>query len=308
MTIGVAWIRKASGGGQDLLLASDSRLSGDGNIWDDCPKLFTLPRRDAAIGFSGSTGQAYPLLLQLSNAISSHRPARDGTLEFLRLAVHLERVANSMMERLVTDPAISGAQGNSREFATNGDALVLGGYSREQGSMVIRNLKYHPNLGRWKFEHVRPAGSFGPNRTIVTFGDNKSQGRYKYLLKLLLKERGILERDMTFDFEPLEMLGRFLKMPESAADRLPMGNRPTSIGGVPQIIRILTGATATKYAVRWNDRQGAKVYLQGRLTFDYENIDAPLAVFDDDSRVRIHAPGQWPAGGSVDSTESLKAE
>lgn len=81
VTIGIAWIRQGTDS-EELWLASDSRISGDGHIWDDCPKLFSLPRRDTAIGFSGSTGQAYPLLLQLANAIGSYRAASDGTLEF----------------------------------------------------------------------------------------------------------------------------------------------------------------------------------------------------------------------------------
>lgn len=61
MTISVAWIRKGAES-EELWMGSDSRLSGDGNIWDDCPKLLTLPRRDTIAGFTGTTAQAYPML------------------------------------------------------------------------------------------------------------------------------------------------------------------------------------------------------------------------------------------------------
>ena len=83
MTIGTAWIRRGRHG-EELWLASDSRLSDGDYIWDACPKLMALPRRDLVAGFSGSTNEAYPLLLQLANAIGWYPPASDGTLEFSR--------------------------------------------------------------------------------------------------------------------------------------------------------------------------------------------------------------------------------
>lgn len=291
MTIGIAWLRKGIES-QELLLASDSRLSGDGHIWDDCPKLFCLPRRDAAIGFSGSTGQAYPLLLQLANAISSYRAAADGTLEFFHLAGHLERVANSMMDRLIVDPAISGDQNTHREFATTGDTLILGGYSRVRGGMVILDLRYRAVPGKWHFGRARPIRALGPGRIIKTFGDRLSQSRYRHLLELILQSRGLLRSTQPFDLEPLEALADFLELAESPARPLPRNNRPASIGGSPQIIRIIPGAQATPFAVRWTVAGSAKVYLQGRLTFDYENLDVPLISFES-SGPRIHAPGQW---------------
>src|SRR4051794_36376632 len=103
MTIGVGWIRGDPAGGE-LWIASDSRLSGDGNLWDDCPKLFLLPRRDAVAAFSGSTAQAYPLLIQLANAIRAYRASATGVLELFDLLGHLERVADSMLTRLKPDP------------------------------------------------------------------------------------------------------------------------------------------------------------------------------------------------------------
>jgi hypothetical protein len=126
MTIGAAWIRHGKHG-DELWLATDSRLSGDGYVWDDCPKLLLTPRRDAALGFSGSTSQAYPLLLQLANAIGAYRPAADGTLEFFELAGHLERVVNLMMERLAPDSAVSSIDPNHREFSSSGDTLLFAG-------------------------------------------------------------------------------------------------------------------------------------------------------------------------------------
>ena len=68
MTLSIAWVRESSAG-QELTFASDSRLSGGGHV-DQCQKVFSLPREDCCIAFSGSTMIAYPFILQLQNAIS----------------------------------------------------------------------------------------------------------------------------------------------------------------------------------------------------------------------------------------------
>lgn len=45
MTLGIAWER-VKGGVRELVIASDSRLSGGGRTWDGNPKILTLPRSD----------------------------------------------------------------------------------------------------------------------------------------------------------------------------------------------------------------------------------------------------------------------
>jgi hypothetical protein len=58
MTLAIAWIR-AVGANTELVFASDSRLTGGRNI-DHFQKVFSLPREDRCIAFSGSTSIAYP--------------------------------------------------------------------------------------------------------------------------------------------------------------------------------------------------------------------------------------------------------
>lgn len=289
MTLGAAWIRRSLDG-EELWIASDSRLSDSERIWDSCPKLLTLPRRDAVVGFSGDTAEAYPLMLQLANAIASYRVAADGTLEFFHMVGHLERVINSMMRTIDPDPAISGTIVNYLPFATTSDTLILGGYSRARGGMVLRSLRYQDSANGWRFQRVRPLSSLGTGRTISIFGDQRSRSRFRYLLKSLLQERGILSSTQSFDFEPLEVLAAMLRMPQSSAQRLPLDHRPATIGGAPQIMRILAGAQATPFAVAWKSRDQICIYLQGRQTFDYERLDVPMIMFED-TQVQIHAPG-----------------
>jgi hypothetical protein len=46
-------------------------------------------------------------------------------------------------------------------------------------------------------------------------------------------------------------------------------------------------------AVQWEQENRVAVYLQGRETFRYENLDAPLIVFEG-SRIHHYAPHHWP--------------
>jgi hypothetical protein len=292
MTIGVAWIRR-DGAGESLWIASDSRLSDD-YVWDTCPKLIALPRRDAVAGFSGTTAQAYPLLLQIANAISSYYPARDGTMDFLELINHLQRLVNAMMESLTPDPHIRGAGAAGRAFGTFNDALVIGGYSRMRNCMILRVLRYQGDTGQWRFERVRPKSFTRRSGSIVIYGDGKARNRYVFLLSRLLASQSGIQRTRAFNFEPLEILTEMLRMPTSTASRLPMDRRPITIGGPPQILCAMPGAQATAVATEWEIAGERSVYLQGRPTFSYERLTVPLATFGD-SGVSIHAPNMWPA-------------
>jgi hypothetical protein len=64
MTVGVAWIRQGNREAKELVVATDSRLGGDGFVWDECPKIMAPPRAEALAAFSGGTGRGYPIVLQ----------------------------------------------------------------------------------------------------------------------------------------------------------------------------------------------------------------------------------------------------
>lgn len=98
-----------------------------------------LPRHDAVLAFSGNTAAAYPLILLMANSISSYRAALLGELEFYRMAAHLERVINSMINRMQTDPLIRGTSSESLPFTGTGDQIVLGGFRTSSTSPAAPN-------------------------------------------------------------------------------------------------------------------------------------------------------------------------
>jgi hypothetical protein len=293
MTIGAAWI-SGSSESQQLWFATDSRLSGDGNIWDDCPKIMPLPRRDAIAAFSGDTAQAYPLMLQCSNAITSYSSASDGTLEFFRVLAHLQRVMNSMMNHVYPDPLLSGAATEERPFSSYGDTVVLGGYSRQRRELVIRALHYQQGENQWRFEHIRSRIGAGQQRIIKIFGDSRARNRFTYLLVKHLKDNGTHGQDIPFGLEPLEVMANFLRLPECRTDhQWPVDRRPSTIGGAPQVIQLYPGAQATPLAVNWEDRGVPGVFVMGRKVFSYERLNVPLATFSQGGLL-IHARDNWP--------------
>ncbi len=105
MTIAIAWVRRIADC-EELIFASDNRLSGDAFNFDCCPKVTTLPRSDCGIAFAGYTGHAYPMMSQLALAIDSHAPAKRGSLDIAPLRKHALKVFNSMAEQLRVSPSI----------------------------------------------------------------------------------------------------------------------------------------------------------------------------------------------------------
>jgi hypothetical protein len=246
-----------------------------------------------ALGFSGSTAEAYPLMLQLSAAIAAFRPAADGSLEFTYLVGHLERVVNDMLARIASDPGVRGAA-DPTAFSTRGDVVVVGGYSRHVGGLILRALQYDSASGRWRFTRARSRAAVGGRKVFRVFGDRVAAPRYDFLLRELLRARGKLGNSKPFDMEPLEVLWRFLQMPESIDRPLPSTGRPATVGGAPQVVQVRPGGAAMPFAVRWSADGTTSDYLSGRRTMDYENLDVPLVELDvATSHLRIRGRGQW---------------
>lgn len=291
LTVGVAWISK-TGRSDRLWIASDSRLSGDTTIWDECPKILALPRRDAALAFSGSTSQAYPLMLQMSNSVLGHRPAMDGSLELNLLLEHLQRVANSLLENLQVDSGIRGSVA-TEYFKSFDDMVMAAGFSRQNG-LVIRTLRYEPTVAQWKFAKVRSQTRIGPNKPFHIFGDKTARHRYHSLFEERLKKAKKLKTEKPLELEPLEVLWDFVKLPESTDEPLPAGHRPRSIGGEVQVMQITAGAQTTPLAVRRSIGGTTQTSLLGRKLLSGENVQTPLVEETGGvQRLTVSATDQW---------------
>lgn len=249
MTLLAAWIRK-SGSSRQLTLAADSRLSF-GARWDCCPKIVPLVRNDSALAFCGATLFAYPMLLQLSNAIRNYPKAESRELDITKLRPHFLKIIDSMRSQVTSLP--HGEHGiDTADFK-----ILLAGWSSTTGEFKAWSLHFDAATGTFSYRAMsshfkRTAGT----KPILFMGDHVRDA-YR-LLYSKLKERKKLTVG-GLDMEPLEAL---TDMCES--DQYP------EIGGPPQLVRIYSYASVLPINVLWPRNQPRYVAHFGRPLLSYE--------------------------------------
>lgn len=118
VTIAAAWVRKVHNF-EELIFISDSRLCG-GHRWYECPKLTTLPGNNYVLAFAGDTGYAYPMMIQIRQAMSGYRRIETRAMDIVDINGHIINHANHLMNSVydLADPNYL----PDNEF-------ILGGYS-----------------------------------------------------------------------------------------------------------------------------------------------------------------------------------
>ena len=285
MTVSIAWVRKIRNC-EEIVFASDSRLSGDGRSFDSAPKILTLPRTDCAIAFSGYTGDAFPMMLQLALAVDSYAPARRGSLYLSSLLKHALKVFDTMAELIRSSEGISTAQ----DTAPSANFL-FGGYSWENKRFRLWSIVFSPSEQRFQAHPAKwcyfskPAKKFvisskkllqPPAGAIAFTGDQATKARALLLAKLDEKHPG----GGTYsglDWEPFEAI----------RDMLREQGRSETIGGAPQIVKVYQYMRSAPLGVYWPNKATGKVFLFGRPCLGYENIDR--WVLDPDT-LESHSP------------------
>lgn len=255
MTLGIVWLRKikASPLVEELVFISDSRLNG-GNRFDSCPKILTFSRSDCAISFAGEAAFAYPMMLQVSNAIQGYSPSRDRAMRLTNLRSHVLKVLDTMISTVH-----SGAD-RDEEIPQSLD-LVLGGYDWLDKKFRLWRIFYDKTSERFAYE--TPPTTLG-GRTVVFIGDDEYRIDARQRLKSLLQARfGLAMDGDTLDMEPFEVLRDLLRKPD-----------PRSfIGGPPQIVKVYQHMNCRMQGVYWPQRDGGKIAVMGRELQGYENSD-----------------------------------
>jgi hypothetical protein len=211
MTLGIAWVGTRSDGREDLYIASDSRTRGAW-VQDFSPKILTLPRSGCAICFAGDTFATYPLMLQLSNAIAAHLPARERNMDIAELKAHMLRVFSDWA---------AAAKDKALEFAPDDAQFIFGGYSWRGKGFRLWTVYYEKASKRF---HGRESCTFhGKLKTVAFIGDraNDFRGKLTRMLQNPAQEGPV-------ELEPLTLLAKVLR--ESKRD--------DTIGGAPQVVRI----------------------------------------------------------------------
>ena len=274
MTISIAWVRTVNSC-EELIFASDSRLSGDGTIMDYCPKIIGLPRSDCAIMFAGTTGRAYALMHQLSNAISAFAPLESRAMDLREVRTHALKIFSAISNSIETP---------IKELENPDVAFIFGGYSWVFKSFDIWNIAYDHKLKKMiampaKYAITNPQAKklfIGSHNTaflssntnlgkICFGGDQADEARKRFISHMTRKfsENPNMLKNSKLDWEPFEVLRDMLKDP----------NKAHTIGGAPQIIKIYQHMNTMPLAVYWPRKSEGQIFLNGRPVFDYENID-----------------------------------
>ncbi len=104
MTVSAAWIRKVHNC-EELVFISDSRLCG-GHRWDECPKLTTLPGDNSALAFAGDTEYAYPMMMQIRQAMSGYTRIETRAMDITDINGNVMKHANHLLKSVydIADP------------------------------------------------------------------------------------------------------------------------------------------------------------------------------------------------------------
>lgn len=260
MTITVAFERRL-GRYSEIVLCSDSRLTGGGNI-DVCQKIFPLPRGDAAVGFCGSTLIAYPIINQFISYVSHFKKNLDRALDGTELPRRLADLANKFLESYM-DPADLRTELLETSF-------VLAVFSWKLQRPIINKIVYDGGPRRY----VAASSRFPKSRsaTLQQAGQFAMVGDIGNRFYDRLRDFIDFETATAFDMEPFSALSSMLRDPEFV-DRKRDLRGP--IGGAPQLFKIYPYLRTLEIAVRWPSAEAGKLFLNGREIFDFEKMIAP---------------------------------
>lgn len=266
MTITISWTRSVRRT-NELIMASDSRLSGGGGHIDVCQKIFLLPRGDVVIGFCGTTSRAYPVILQVVNYINNYPKALSRGMDINDLRGVITTILNDFRQSHQQSDLLDLGDDDTTTL------FVLSGFSWRMNRFCIFTLHYDKSIQKYTF---RPASAWGGQgkpynvfgKRISVVGDYKDDFMSK--LRSMLRERGRLTSG-GFDMEPFEVLSGMLR--DQAFTKRTI-QATGLIGGSPQIAKVYQYGSSIPFAVNWG--HPVRSFLLGRRLLPFEKTLYPI--------------------------------
>lgn len=210
MTLVASWIR-VTPGGEELVVASDSRLTG-GLLLNHAPKLFRLERQDAVIAYCGLTIIAYPILLQIKASLDGHEETRSRVLDIVHLKSHIEKVIESLRSKVADLPS---EDGTNRAFK-----FLLAGYSWKTSAFRMWTFRYDVSTGDFNAHSARKSGNF---LFMSDRAENEKRALDALSRSIERNPKGSLKK---LNWEPLNVLVNVIRDPTIS-----------DVGGPPQLNR-----------------------------------------------------------------------
>lgn len=261
MTISLAWVRKLIDG-EELLFASDSRLTGGGHV-DSCQKIFPLPREDCAISFCGHTFIAYPFIFQLTNIISEYKRSLDRAIDITELKGKITPLLNAFVASH-KDPA--------GDFATelSETSFLFGGWSWRRSKFCLWILQYDRGTNKYVATDAFEQTDGKPSPRYAVIGDYIED--FRSTTEAIRASHGKAE-SVDLDYEPLQGLAAMLS-DTSFTDRVKGGKG--AIGGAPQLTKIYPFLRTVHFGVRWFHEGQERTAINGRILSSFEILTTPI--------------------------------
>jgi hypothetical protein len=259
MTLLTAFIRSV-GKLEELVIASDSRLSGNGQRTDHAQKVFTLPRTDALFAFAGDTQYAYPLMMQMRAAIEASEFSSERRLPLGFLLADTLRVFQQSYDAIHGFPA-----GYTSPMDPPDNFFLIGGYDWETSRFKAWTLKYSPADGAFRYDK---SISSTTHKYVFVGDDPEAVRTARQITQKAFGTKSATR--VKVDMEPYHALS------EIAADE----KYPT-VGGVPQLGKVYRHLNSQLFLVRSSAGGGDGDVLNhfaGRPVRDLERSSLP--VFD----------------------------
>lgn len=260
MTITISWERRLRGH-SEIVMCSDSRLTGGGNI-DVCQKIFPLPREDCAIGFCGSTLIAYPIINQFKSYILGYQKNLSRGLDGSEIPRRFCDLVNEFLRSYINAVDLL-KELRETEF-------VISFFSWKLKKPIVSRIHFEKSKG----EYVPTASRF-PKRMSAKMnrlGYFSVIGDHRHLFFEELRRLIDFDAGISFDMEPLEALCNMLR-DTKYTDR--SKELKGFIGGAPQILKVYPYMRTLEFAVRWPDKNGSQRFINGRKVFEWENLTMP---------------------------------
>lgn len=256
MTIAAAWVRKIHNC-EELVFISDSRLCG-GHRWDECPKLTTLPGSNCVLAFAGDTGYAYPMMMQIKQAMSGYRRIETRAMDITDINGHVMKHINHLMSSVydLADP----------DYVPDNE-FIFGGYSWSEKKFKIWRYYYKKHDKMFTKDGKLHKILKNVNGHLVVIGDQRENFK-RELRELLCEKHGndiAQQKDFSLDMEPFEALCRMLRKVTPS----------DTIGGAPQMIKAYQYMNSCPVGVYWPEKKDifSNRTLLGRKLFDYEDTE-----------------------------------
>lgn len=261
MSMCMAWVREKNDGDQELIVATDSIFTGNGESWENGIKLFELPRADCVIAFVGVTVKAYTLILNLISSIKLDERLKNQYTPLLEVVEYVSELFTVLIKNSMDE--------------TGQDIHDL----RAEAKFLFSGWCWRENRFRiWEVSYNRATESFLPTEQeqcslsglcahIVDPQEKKDLATRK-----LEELRADKSEGDAIGMEPLKVLIDISK-----------GSEVREIGGATQIVKIYRSGTSEFFGIYWPSIDG-KPHFQGRK---FEEHNRPKERYFDPDTLEI---------------------